>query len=53
MVDSGKHFCHLTVDFNMELDEEIDRLKKDFAGKKHYLIETYLGYTPSCVTSFI
>ena len=34
--------------FNMELDEEVDRLKKDYAGKKRYLIETDLGYTPEC-----
>ena len=39
-----RHFSHLTVDFNMEAGEEMDRLKKNYADKKCYLIKSDLGY---------
>ena len=48
-----KHFRHLTANLDMETNEEFDRLKKDYAGKKCYVIKTDLGNLPKSVTSVI
>ena len=43
----GKHICHLTVDFDMDAEEDIKMLKEDYKSRKRFLIETNLGYTPA------
>ena len=43
----GKQIRHLTVDFDMDAKEDIKMLKEDYESRKHFLIETNLGYTPA------
>ena len=43
----GKHICHLTVDFDMDAEEDIKMVKHGYQDKKHYLIESDFGYAPA------
>ena len=43
----GKHIHHLNVDFDMDAEEDIKMLKAHYKCRKHFLIDTDLGYTPA------
>ena len=43
----GKHIGHVTVDFDMDAEEDIKTMKTDLECRKRFLIETDLGYTPT------
>ena len=39
----GKHIGHVTVDFDMDAEEDIKTMKTDLECRKRFLIETDLG----------
>ena len=43
----GKHIDRITVDFDMDAEEDIKILKADMETKKRFLIESDLRYTPT------
>ena len=43
----GKHTDRITVDFDMDVEEDIKILKANIKARKHFLIESDLGYTPT------
>ena len=43
----GKYIHHLTVDFDMDAEEDIKMLKADYECRKRLLIDTDLEYTPA------
>ena len=42
---TGKHINHITVDFGMDVEEDIKILKANMECRKCFLIESDLGYT--------
>ena len=44
---TGKHINRITVDYDMDAEEDTKALKEDYQRKKCYSIESDLGYTPA------